>query len=189
MTGSTPSEVMRGLGIVQAGAPILDSPTRTFDLPAERGIAAAVIEDLIAAMNRVARVHPFAKGMGIAAPQIGVDRSAAVVRPVDSPDSVIVLLNPSIVASSLECDEQFEGCLSFFDVRGLVPRPLRITVQTATPSGELVSAEYDRGLARLISHEVDHLSGLLYRARMCEGVEPIPIELYRQTGQQWTYEH
>ncbi|MFJ9854711.1 peptide deformylase [Streptomyces sp. NPDC101150] len=43
-------------------------------------------------------------------------------------------------------------------------------------------------LARLIHHEIDHLDGLLYTARMTPGTEPIPVEAYRQTGRAWVYD-
>ncbi|MFG2601683.1 peptide deformylase [Streptomyces sp. NPDC048462] len=46
-----------------------------------------------------------------------------------------MLLNPLITGSSTDADEQYEGCLSFFDVRGMVPRPLTIMVQTITLDG------------------------------------------------------
>ncbi|WP_256725983.1 peptide deformylase [Streptomyces sp. IMTB 2501] len=130
---------------------------------------------------------PFAKGMGIAAPQIGIARAAAVVLPPDDAPAVI-LLNPRITDCSEETDEQYEGCLSFFDVRGLVPRPLTITVEAATPTGETTTTIYERGIARLIHHEIDRLDGLLYTARMRTGVEPIPVEEHRRTGRAWAYE-
>lgn len=76
-------------------------------------------------------------------------------RPATHPPSS--LLNPEITDRSDELDEQYEGCLSFFDVRGLVPRPLKITVETTAPTGETVTTVYERGLARLIHHEIDHL--------------------------------
>jgi peptide deformylase len=179
---------MRHLGVVQRGAPILAEPARPFDLPAEQDAAEQVVELLFAAIDRIARVHPFAKGMGVAAPQIGIGRAAAVVQPPETGTGAIVLLNPRITATCDDADEQYEGCLSFFDVRGLVPRPLRITVETATPDGSTVSTVYDRGLARLIHHEIDHLDGLLYLARMRPGVDPLPVEEYRQTGRAWAYD-
>jgi len=182
-----PSMTMRDLGIVQAGAVILDEPARDFDLPAERDTVTAVVDDLFAAMDRVGRVHPFAKGMGIAAPQIGIDRRVAVVRPADPEAPAIILLNPRITAASEEQDERYEGCLSFFDVRGLVPRPLHITVETVMLTGESTTADYHYGLARLVIHEIEHLDGILYRVRMRPGVEPISIEEYRQTGSAWHY--
>lgn len=99
-----------------------------------------------------------------------------------------MLLNPIITARSDEVDEQYEGCLSFFDVRGAVPRSLRITVETTTVDGATITTVYERGLARLVHHEIDHLDGLLYTARMRPEVSPIPVEQYRQTGHAWAYE-
>lgn len=182
-----PSQQMRDLGVVQHGASILAEPTRAFDLPAERDEAERITDELFAAMERIGQVHPFAKGMGIAAPQIGIGRAAAVVQP-SGDDPAIILLNPRITDCSEETDEQYEGCLSFFDVRGLVPRPLKITVETTSLTGEVVTTVYECGLARLIHHEIDHLDGLLYTARMRTGVDPIPVEEYRQTGRAWAYE-
>jgi peptide deformylase len=182
-----PSQQMRGLGVVQHGAGILAEPARAFDLPAECDEATRITDELFAAMERIGRVHPFAKGMGIAAPQLGIGRAAAVVQPPgDAP--AVILLNPRITTRSEEMDEQYEGCLSFFDVRGLVPRPLTITVEITALTGETITTVYERGLARLIHHEVDHLNGLLYSARMRTGVEPIPVEEYRQTGSSWVYD-
>ncbi|MEH6375878.1 peptide deformylase [Streptomyces sp. KLMMK] len=148
-----PSDQMRDLGVVQYGTPTLAETARRFDLPSEEDIAAQTVETLHASMERVARVHPFAKGMGIAAPQIGVGRAVALVRPANSTAEAIVLFNPRITARSEETDEQYEGSLSFFDVRGLVPRPLMITVVAAEPDGTEVTTVYERGLARLVAHE------------------------------------
>ncbi|MGW1629146.1 peptide deformylase [Streptomyces anthocyanicus] len=184
-----PSEQMRNLGVVQEGAPILAEPARPFSLPAEREAAEQAVESLFTSMERIAGVHTFAKGMGIAAPQIGIGRAAAVVQPAEPGAGAIVLLNPRVIAASRETDDQYEGCLSFFDVRGLVPRPLRITVETMTLDGTTVITDYERGLARLIQHEIDHLDGHLYTARMRPGVQPISVTEYRQTGRAWSYEH
>ncbi|MFF8786870.1 peptide deformylase [Streptomyces sp. NPDC015125] len=183
-----PSEQMRDLGVVQRGAPDLAQQARPFDLPAEREAAKQAVEQMFSAMERIGRVHPFAKGMGLAAPQIAIGRAAAVVQPPGPDAPPIVLLNPRIVDRSTDEDEQYEGCLSFFDVRGLVPRPLRITVETTTLEGQVVTTTYKRGPARLIHHEIDHLDGLLYTARMRTGITPIPVEQYRQTGRSWAYE-
>lgn len=181
-----PSQQMRDLGVVQHGASILAEPARALGLPSERGEAERVMDELFAAMDRIGQVHPFAKGMGIAAPQIGISRAVAIVRPPgDAP--AVILVNPRITNRSDETDEQYEGCLSFFDVRGLVPRSLHITVETTALTGETVTTAYERGLARLIHHEIDHLDGRLYLDHMGAGVDPIPVEDYRQTGRAWTY--
>jgi peptide deformylase len=182
-----PSHQKRELGIVQHGDELLTRPAQHFELPTEHDEAQAVVGQLLATMGPIGRVHPFAKGMGIAAPQIGIARAAAVVQPPGPGAPVIVLLNPRIIAHAADTDEQYEGCLSFFDVRGLVPRPLSITVQTTTLDGRTETTKYQHGLARLIHHEIDHLDGLLYLSRMRPGVEPLPVEEYRQTGQAWSY--
>ncbi|WP_430479185.1 peptide deformylase [Streptomyces sp. P11-1] len=182
-----PSQQMRDLGVVQQGAAILAEPVRPFDLPAERDEAERIVDELFAAMERIGQAHPFAKGMGLAAPQIGIGRAAAIVQPPGDA-AAIILLNPKITTRSDKMDEQYEGCLSFFDVRGLVPRPLKITVETTTLTGETVTTVFERGLARLIHHEIDHLDGFLYTAHMRTGVEPIPLEEYRQTGRAWVYD-
>ncbi|MER7514003.1 peptide deformylase [Streptomyces lavendulae] len=187
MSDVRPSDTMRALGVVQAEAPILHRPARRFDLPAERDAAQQVLEELMAAAARIAGVHDFAKGMGIAAPQIDIDRAAAIVQPAEEGADLVVLLNPRIIDCSVETDEQFEGCLSFFDVRGRVPRPLSITVEHTDLDGSTTVTTYRQGLARLVHHEVDHLDGHLYEHRMRKGVAPIPLAEYRQTGTAWSY--
>lgn len=180
-----PSEKMASLGIVQEGDPVLAGEARPFDLPREADDARRVIAQLQSTMTRVAEVHTFSKGMGIAAPQIGIPRSAAVVCAPDQ--TLITLLNPTIIEESVDTDVQYEGCLSFFDVRGKVPRPLAIHVEHVDIDGAEQITVFERGLARLVAHEIDHLAGLLYRSRMLPGTQPIPVSQYRGTGQQWNY--
>jgi peptide deformylase len=179
------SDMMRGLGIVQEGAEVLARPTRPLGLPGEAAEARRIVAELEQAADRVAAVHNFGKGMGIAAPQIGIDRAAAIVRPPGA--GTVALLNPRIIESSTAGDEQYEGCLSFFDVRGMVQRPLAIHVEHCDTDGARRITRFERGAARLVAHEVDHLDGLLYRCRMRAGVEPIPVTEYRGGGQQWRY--
>ncbi|WP_043463952.1 peptide deformylase [Kitasatospora sp. MBT66] len=182
-----PSQHMQNLGVVQRGASILHRPAAPFDLPTERNGAQAVIDQLFAAVEQIGRVHSFAKGMGLAAPQIGLDRAAALVLSPDPAAEPIILLNPRVTAASEDVDEQYEGCLSFFDVRGIVPRPLHFEVTSTDLDGSDKTVAYERGLARLIAHEIDHLDGLLYTDRMRPGINPIPVEEYRGTGSTWTY--
>lgn len=180
-----PSEVMAALGIVQDHDPALRRVTRYFDLPAEAEDARRVAIALNSAAERVAQAHAFGKGMGIAAPQIGIDRAAAIVRTPDG--EAITLFNPSIIDSGGDTDEQYEGCLSFFDVRGQVPRAHIIDVEHTAIDGTIKITRFERGIARLIAHEVDHLHGHLYIDWMREGIKPIPVEQYRGTGISWKY--
>ncbi|MFG2439643.1 peptide deformylase [Streptomyces sp. NPDC048508] len=57
----------------------------------------------------------------------------------------------------------------------MVLRPLQITLKTTTLEGRQVTTTYERGLARLGHHEIDHLDGLLYTVRMRTDVAPIPV--------------
>lgn len=183
----TPSALMAAAGIVQEGDVLLQAVAEPFDLPTETDEARRIVHELHDAIARVKRLHDFGKGMGIAAPQIGIGRAAAVVVPSGHDPSPIVLLNPTIVETATENDRQYEGCLSFFDVRGLVPRPLSVVIAHTGLDGTRRLTRYEHGLARLVLHEVDHLHGTLYRDRMTPGTEPIPVEEYRGTGQTWNY--
>lgn len=180
-----PSEVMASLGIVQHTDPSLRRPARQFDLPAEAEDARRVVTALHSAAERVAQVHTFGKGMGIAAPQIGIDRAAAIV--FTPAGEAITLFNPSIIEHAGATDEQYEGCLSFFDVRGRVPRSHTIHVEHTTIDGTRKITVFELGVARLVAHEIDHLHGTLYTDHMRPGVDPIPVEQYRGTGSDWKY--
>ena len=185
MEPMSPAERMRSLDIVQEGEPILLEVARPFHLPDEAEDARRVVTQLVSTLERVGRVHNLSKGLGLAAPQINIGRAAAVVRTAEG--DTFTLLNPRICDESAETDEQYEGCLSFFDVRGKVPRPLAIEVEHQEVDGTTRITAFERGMARLVSHEVDHLFGVLYRSRMKPGAELIPVAQYRGTGQQWTY--
>ncbi|MEH1017273.1 peptide deformylase [Micromonospora sp. CPCC 206060] len=181
------SDRMRAAGIVQRGADLLRQPARLFDLPREETVAREVVDQLRGALTRIDQLHPFSKGVGLAATQLGIPWSAAVIRPPDRSAELIVLLNPRVVDAALDTDEQYEGCLSFFDQRGLVPRPLRIDVEHAQWDGQRVITAFEFAMARLVAHEVDHLEGRLYVDRMAPGVPLVPVEEYRETGRPWRY--
>jgi peptide deformylase len=181
-----PSQVMRSLGVVQSDDPILHRAAKPFQLPDETEDAKRVMAELMSAAKRVAHAHTFGKGMGLAANQIGIDRAAAIVFPPGT-DDVIMLLNPRMLDTGERHDEQYEGCLSFFDVRGLVPRPLVLQVEHQDFNGARKITIFERGVARLVAHEIDHLHGTLYTDRLPPGTEAIPIEQYGGSGLNWQY--
>ena len=181
----SPSQVMTQLGVVQDGDPALREVARPFDLPAEATTAENVLGELRVAMQRIGQAHQFSKGMGLAAPQIRIGRAAAIVRTPEGDE--ITLLNPRVIDESTRTDEQYEGCMSFFDVRGEVARPVTIEVEHQAPDGSRRITVFEQGLARLVSHEIDHLNGMLYRDRMRRGVDPIPVSEYKGTGTNWRY--
>jgi peptide deformylase len=145
-----------------------------------------VAPQLTAFLYPLHAAHSFGKGIGLAAPQIGVNRCAAVVQAPDQPS--LVLYNPRIVDASRDTDEQYEGCLSFFDVRGTVRRPLRIDVEHTDLDGITHITRFQRAAARLWAHEIDHLQDKLYTDRMPPGVNPVPVECYHGTGTSWRYD-
>lgn len=181
------SDAMRAAGVIQRGDSGLDRPVRRMDLPGESARAEDVIDELSTALDRIEALHPFVKGVGLAAPQLGSGLAVAIVRQAEPDAEQIVLINPRVVAESGDADEQFEGCLSFFDVRGLVRRPLTITVQSERLDGTPVTTVYERALARLVAHEIDHLDGRLYLDRMEHDAPLVPTTEYRQTGKPWHY--
>jgi peptide deformylase len=181
------SDRMKVAGIIQAGGPMLTEQARPFDLPGEAEQAQRLIDELFAALQRVREHHVFRKGMGIAAPQIGIARAAAIVVPPDPDAEPLILLNPHVIGESAQTDDQYEGCLSFFDVRGIVPRPLRIEVAYTRLDGEQHVISLSSAMARLTAHEIDHLHGLLYTSRMRPGTRPIPVAEYRGIGHAWSY--
>ncbi len=99
-----------------------------------------------------------AEGVGLAAPQIGVLRRVVVI---DVGDGLIELINPVIVYESGEQMEE-EGCLSIPGIRGQVKRPSKVIVRAMNRKGETVEITGTDLLAIAISHEVDHLNGILF---------------------------
>lgn len=108
-----------------------------------------------------------APGIGLAAPQIGINKRIAVVdlSVGADPDSVIILVNPVVLDSSGEQREE-EGCLSVPDLAERVIRPARVRVRAQDLSGEAREIEATDLLARALCHELDHLNGMLFVDRL-----------------------
>lgn len=176
---------MTSIGIVQDDDPQLREIARPFELPREAKDVRRLVAQLQSMMDRVAALHAFSKGMGLAAPQIGIDRAVAIIRAAKG--ETITLLNPRVIEESTETDAQYEGCLSFFDVRGMVPRPLTLHVEHQDTLGQRHITAFGNDLARLVAHEIDHLDGKLYTDRMDTDAEPIPVSEYQGGGQPWRY--
>lgn len=104
-----------------------------------------------------------AQGVGLAAPQVGVSKRVAVVDVSSgkSPDARIVLANPQVTHAEGEQREE-EGCLSLPTIRGVVTRPLYVTVRAQNVQGEWFEMRGEALLARAFCHEIDHLDGVLF---------------------------
>ena len=108
-----------------------------------------------------------AKGVGLAAPQVGVAKQIAIVNPEPEDEKKLIrMVNPRIIASSNETERIEEGCLSVPGVRGEVVRALKITVAFQDESGTERMLEAEGMLARIIQHELDHLNGVLFVDRL-----------------------
>jgi len=108
-----------------------------------------------------------APGVGLAAPQVGVETRLAVVDASagEEPDRLIVLVNPSIVESS-GSEVDLEGCLSIQGISDKVERPFRVVVDSCDLDGNPQRIEADGLEARAIQHEIDHLDGILFTDRL-----------------------
>ena len=104
-----------------------------------------------------------AKGVGIAAPQIGFSRKIAVIdiSNAENPAEKLVLINPRILRVEGK-QEGEEGCLSIPGFREQVKRGKRATVRAQDARGEVFEKTGEDLLARAILHETDHLYGKLY---------------------------
>ncbi len=109
-----------------------------------------------------------AEGIGLAGPQVGIQRRLVVV---DVGEGLMEFVNPEIIASEGECG-MAEGCLSVPGRRGFVLRPEKVTVQAQDKTGKPFTLEADGLLARCVQHEIDHLDGVLYVDKMEYEVYP-----------------
>jgi peptide deformylase len=152
------------LKVARMGHPVLRGKARALDRTEMKSPAIhKLIDDMIETMLEY-------HGVGLAAPQIheglrlfvaalDVDEEGQAAEPV-------VMINPEIVPVGNDTVEDWEGCLSIPDVRGLVPRAREIKVRAYDRHGERVEIEAHDYAARVIQHETDHLDGVLFLDRM-----------------------
>ena len=125
------------------------------------------IGEIAAHMHQVMRK---AKGIGLAAPQIGLSLRIVTIDLTHADGPSLTLVNPVITAES-EDDVVFEeGCLSIPGIFRDVVRPEAVTVRASGPDGKIFELEADGMLARVLQHEIDHLDGVLFIDRIEEHV-------------------
>ncbi len=121
-------------------------------------------------------------GVGLAAPQVGVNTRLIVLATHDpeqppevtasagelllGPRMPLALINPEVIWFSAETETRDEGCLSLPEVNGPVERPARVVLRASTLDGELIQVECAGLLGRCIQHEIDHLDGILFVDRL-----------------------
>ena len=105
------------------------------------------------------------KGLGLAGPQAGLDRMIVVINPSGKQEDELVLINPRLVEATGEARYE-EGCLSFPGIYAKIVRPEDVTCVARTTEGKEISFGCDGLLARIVQHEIDHLTGVLLVDRM-----------------------
>ncbi len=128
----------------------------------------ALVADMFETMEQ-------AGGVGLAAPQIGVDLQLFVMgfdsseRYPDAPAvPQTVVINPVITPLSQEMEEGWEGCLCIPGLRGVVDRYARIRYKAVDARGETIDRIAEGFHARVVQHEYDHLIGRLYPSRITD---------------------
>lgn len=141
--------------IVKYGDPVLETPCEPvteFDTPELHALIADMWETMYAA-----------KGVGLAAPQIGVLKQVAIIDTSvgEDPDAKVVVINPDIYLKEGKQTGE-EGCLSIPGFREPVTRANHVRVRARNAKGDHIELEGQELLARALLHETDHLHGILF---------------------------
>jgi len=155
--------------IVKYGQQVLESKAATvteFDTPELNKLLEDMFESMYAA-----------KGVGLAAPQIGIGRRIAVIDTStgEDPSAKLVMINPEIIGREGTQTSE-EGCLSIPGFREQVTRANKATIRAQNAKGEWFELTADGLLARAFQHETDHLNGTLY----INHVSPLKRDLIRR---------
>ncbi len=145
--------------IVKYGEPVLEKkcdPVTEFNTPELRRL----VEDMWDTMYA-------AKGVGLAAPQIGVSKRVSVIDTSvgENEADKVLIINPEIVIREGKQTGE-EGCLSIPGFREPVSRAEKVTVRAKNEKGETVEFEGLELLARAFQHEIDHLDGILFLSHL-----------------------
>jgi len=140
--------------IVKFGNPVLETPAAPVTEFGDE--LKKLVEDMFESMYE-------AKGVGLAAPQIGISKRLAVIDVTfkEDPKAKLVLANPEIIHKEGK-QTQSEGCLSIPDFRENVTRSKVVTVRAQDIHGKWFEKTGEDLLARAFLHETDHLNGKLY---------------------------
>jgi len=139
--------------------PILKAPNKRLSKPCEPvtefdDYLGDFVQDLIETM------HHAPTGIGLSAPQVGLELRFMVIDVSKDRDNPIVFVNP-VISSTRGATKAVESCLSIPGVEVEVFRPKVIKVTAQRPNGEFFKKKANGLLARVICHEVDHLNGIL----------------------------
>ncbi len=151
--------------IARLGRPVLLARAEPVAEPGRPEVQ-ALIDDMVATMRD-------ADGIGLAAPQVHESVRVIIAKDlVDRADRAtardLVLVNPELAPCGAELDSGWEGCLSIPGLRGFVPRYRRVGYRALDRAGREITGEAEGLFARVLQHEVDHLDGILFPARLAD---------------------
>ena len=155
---------------------------RTFGDPVLKAVAEEVENidgKIIRLTQNMLQAMYKAPGLGLAAPQIGVQKQIFVY---DIDGEPITLLNPKIVESRGEWVYD-EGCLSIPGLYVEMLRPKEVLLEAVDLNGNTIQVEADELLARLFQHELDHLNGVLMFDRMTPDQREEALREYKRIGE------
>jgi peptide deformylase len=157
---------------------------RQYPDPVLRLEAQEVVEfdgDLQQLVERMIHLMKDARGVGLAANQVGILRRVFVIQ-ADEDEEPRALVNPAIVDRSSEVDEDDEGCLSMQGVVVPVERPVRVRIEARDAEGNPVALELEGLPARVAQHELDHLDGILILDRTTPEGKREALAVLRQSA-------
>jgi len=135
-------------------------------------------DDLTRLAERMANLMHDARGVGLAATQVGVLQRLFVFQPADSED-VITFVNPEITARTHEVEIADEGCLSLQGVQMPVERPVSVHLEGQDLDGGALSMDLEDPAARVVQHELDHLDGVLILDRTTDEAPKAALAVLR----------
>ena len=121
-------------------------------------------------LDDMAETMYVADGVGLAAPQVGILKRAIVVDPRDEETGLVKLVNPEIIEADGE-QIGVEGCLSIPEFNGTVKRPEHVKVKYLDEDGNEKIWDAHGFPAVVLSHEIDHLDGILFRDKYIDEVK------------------
>lgn len=155
--------------IVTAPNEVLSKKAKEFDFLNNKKALPKILEEMEEALLTAS--DP--KGVGLAAPQIGISLAIFMTKPTDK-SKISVFINPLV----LETDElekkrkkgvkKLEGCLSLPDIWGEVLRSPSVKISYFDKNGNLIIKKFSGFMATIVQHEIDHLNGVLFPKHVLE---------------------
>jgi peptide deformylase len=126
----------------------------------------AIFDDELAQVaERMKQLMKLEKGVGLAAPQVGLGMRMFVMNPSGEADGAKVIVNPQLSQFEGSAEDE-EGCLSIPEVRVQIRRPAQCVLRARTITGETYETPLSDFEARIVQHETDHLNGVLILDKM-----------------------